>query len=98
MENTTRRENKVVVYSTPNCPFCVLTKRYLTQLNIGFEEKDVSRDAAAAQEMIMLSRQTGTPVININGNVVIGFDPPRLNYYLGIPMPQPASAPQGQGK
>ena len=96
MEETTQRENKVVVYSTPNCPFCVLTKRYLNQLNTLFEEKDVSKDAAAAQEMIMLSRQTGTPVIAINGNIVIGFDPPRLNYYLGIPMPQAAHAAQGK--
>lgn len=98
MDESMRRENKVVVYSTPNCPFCVLTKRYLTHLNIHFEEKDVSRDARAAQEMIFISRQTGTPVTSINGNVVIGFDPPRLNYYLGIPMPQPASAAQSQGK
>jgi glutaredoxin-like YruB-family protein len=98
MEDTSRRENKVVVYTTPNCPYCVLTKRYLTQQNVRFEEKDVSRDVEAAQEMIFISRQTGTPVTKINGNVIIGFDPPRLNYFLGIPTPTPQPSAAAQGK
>jgi glutaredoxin-like YruB-family protein len=98
MEDSTRRENKVVVYTTPNCSFCVLTKRYLTQLNVRFEEKDVSRDVDAAQEMIFISRQTGTPVTKINGNVIIGFDPPRFNYFLGIPTPMPQTSAIAQEK
>jgi glutaredoxin 3 len=35
---------KVVMYTTPICPYCVRAKRLLTQKQIKYEEIDVSRD------------------------------------------------------
>jgi len=43
-------------------------------MGVKYQEKDVSRDRAAAQEMIDLTGQMGVPVILINGEPVIGFD------------------------
>jgi len=64
----------IKVYSTPTCPYCTMAKRYLTSKNVPYEELDVSKDRDAASEMIKKSGQRGVPVIDINGNVIVGFD------------------------
>ncbi|MDQ5882870.1 MAG: glutaredoxin 3 [Patescibacteria group bacterium] len=75
---------KVTVYSTPACPWCHLAKEFLTEHQIPFEEVDVSQDEAKAQEMILKSGQMGVPVIEIDGQIVIGFNKPRLEELLGL--------------
>lgn len=70
---------KVIVYSTPTCPYCVMAKDYLTEKNVPFENVDVSTDSARAREMIQKSGQRGVPVIDINGNIVVGFDRNRID-------------------
>ena len=47
-----------------------------------FTEYDVSRDRAAAEEMVKLTGQMGVPVITVNGHAIIGFDRPRLQMLL----------------
>jgi glutaredoxin 3 len=73
---------KVTVYSTPTCPYCVMAKNYLAERNIPFEDIDVSADPAKAMEMIKKSGQRGVPVIDIDGNIVIGFDRERIDELL----------------
>ncbi len=73
---------KVVVYTTPTCPYCTQAKEFLTRRGVRFVEKDVSRDPAAAQEMIRISQQRGVPVITVDGQVVVGFDRARLEQLL----------------
>ena len=75
---------KVLVYSTPTCPYCVRLKQYLTEKNIAFEEFDVGTDQAKAEEMIKKSGQMGVPVIDIDGKIVVGFDKPEIQKALGL--------------
>lgn len=83
---------KYTIYSTPTCHYCHLLKDWLKENNVDFEEKDVSVDAAARQEMVEKSHQLGVPVsivgIDENDNsreeVVIGFDQMRLGQMLGL--------------
>jgi glutaredoxin 3 len=75
---------KVKIYTTPNCIFCAMTKEYLKQKGILFEEVDVSKDEMAAQEMIEKSGQMGVPVIEIDGKIVIGFDKERIDELLNL--------------
>lgn len=75
---------KVVIYTTTTCGFCHLAKSYFKENNIVFEEKDVAVDLAAREEMIKMTQQSGVPVINIDGNPVVGFDQPRIAQLLGI--------------
>lgn len=77
-------EHKVIVYSTPTCPWCVRAKDYLRNAGIDFVEKDVSVDVQAAREMFEISRQWGVPVISIDGNVVVGFDREKIDRLLGL--------------
>jgi len=75
---------KVKVYSTPTCPYCHMVKDYLKQNQIAFEDVDVSADQAAAQEMVSRSGQMGVPVVDIDGNMIVGFDKPKISKALGI--------------
>ncbi|OGW74712.1 MAG: NrdH-redoxin [Omnitrophica bacterium RBG_13_46_9] len=75
---------KVTVYSTPTCPYCIRVKQFLKDNNIEFENIDVSSNADKAQEMIDKTGQMGVPVIDIDGEVVVGFDKERISQALGI--------------
>ena len=75
---------KVLVFSTPTCSFCTMAKNYFRQKGIKFTDIDVSRDQAAARDMVRRSGQMGVPVIDIGGKIIVGFDRPRINSLLGI--------------
>lgn len=77
-------EHEVIVYTTPSCPWCNAVKQYLEERGIPYTEIDVSQDQAAAMEMIRKSGQMGVPVVEIDGEIVIGFDKERLDYLLGL--------------
>jgi len=74
----------VTIYSSPTCHFCHMAKDFFTANNIEFTDKDVASDPTAIQEAIAKSGQMGVPVIDIDGNIVIGFNEPKLRELLGI--------------
>lgn len=77
-------KHSVTVFSTPTCPWCARLKAYLQQNKIAFKDVDVSRDTAAAQEMVRRSGQMGVPQAWIDGQVVVGFDRKRVDTLLGL--------------
>ena len=74
----------IKVYSTPTCPYCIKTKQFLKSKNVEFEDIDVSSNQAAADEMIQKSGQMGVPVLDIEGQIIIGFDEQTIKQALGI--------------
>ncbi len=75
---------QVKVYSTVACPYCVTLKEFLKANNVVFEEIDVSFDQPKQQEMIDKSGQMGVPVVDIDGNIIVGFDREKIEQLLGI--------------
>jgi glutaredoxin-like YruB-family protein len=75
---------KVIIYTTPSCPYCQMAKAFFKEHNVSYEEKDVSVDEKAVEEMIHKSGQLGVPVIDIDGQIVIGFDKEALSELLNI--------------
>ncbi len=75
---------QVRVYSTPTCPWCIRVKQFLTESNIPFENYDVSSDSQKADEMVAKSGQMGVPVVDIGGEIIVGFDKERIKKALGI--------------
>lgn len=75
---------KIIVYSTPTCPYCFALKEFLKEKEIKFEEFDVSKDEKALQEMVEKSGQMGVPVIEIDGEIVIGFDKEKIAKLLNL--------------
>ena len=74
----------IKIYTTPTCAFCKMAKEYFKSKELNYEEYDVSKDIPRQKEMIEKTGQFGVPVIDINGKIVIGFDKPKINDYLGI--------------
>ena len=66
---------KLTIYTTPSCPWCAKTKEFLKQKKIPYTEKNVVEDEQAREEMIHKSNQMGVPVLDIGGEIIIGFDP-----------------------
>ena len=75
---------QVKVYSTPVCPWCNKTKEFLSENNVKFNELDVSSDQKAAQEMFKKSGQMGVPVTEVDGEIIVGFDKPKLKKALKL--------------
>lgn len=76
------KNHKVIIYSTPHCPYCVYAKDYFKENNVSFEDIDVSKDKEKAQEMVEKSGQMGVPVIDIDGNILVGFQPEAFDSLL----------------
>lgn len=74
----------VKVYSTPTCPFCIKTKQFLDEKGVEYENIDVSSDQDAAQEMVSKSGQMGVPVLDIEGEIIVGFDKDKISSALGL--------------
>ena len=75
---------QVTIYTTPTCGFCHMAKDYFKQHKIDYQEKDVTQDHAALEEMIKKSGQLGVPVIDIDGQITVGFDQPQLANLLKL--------------
>jgi len=75
-------DKKVVVYSTPTCPYCKRVKDYLTQKGVAFSDYNVAEDREKAKEMIDKSKQMGVPVIVVDSDVVVGFNQAKLDSLL----------------
>ncbi len=75
---------KVTIYSTPTCHFCSMAKEYFKSNNVSYEEIDVASNAEKRKEMVDKSGQLGVPVIDINGEIVIGFNKTKLARLLDI--------------
>mgnify|MGYP001594786437 CR=1 FL=1 len=74
----------VKVYSTPTCPYCVRAKDYLKEKEIPFVNIDVSSDEIGLQEMVKVSGQMGVPVFVIDGDIIVGFDRPKIDAKLDL--------------
>ncbi len=66
---------KLTIYTLPECIWCARTKAFLKQKKIPYTEKDVASDERARNDMLRKSKQTGVPVLDIGGKIIVGFDP-----------------------
>lgn len=82
MVGMSQDDNKVIVYSAVWCAFCHAAKGYLDTKGVKYTEKDVEKDPAAGLEAVNKSGQRGIPVIDIGGDIIIGFDRPRIDAAL----------------
>ena len=75
-------DKKVVIYSTPTCPYCKRAKDYLSRKGIPYTDINVAVDKDAAKEMIQKSGQMGVPVITIDNEIIVGFNQALLDKLL----------------
>ncbi|MBI5133982.1 MAG: NrdH-redoxin [Candidatus Taylorbacteria bacterium] len=75
---------KVEIYSTPVCKYCNLAKNFFKKNNVSYTEYDVASDGAKRAEMVEKSGQLGVPVIDVGGDIVVGFDEAVLKHLLEV--------------
>ncbi|HNP79633.1 MAG TPA: glutaredoxin domain-containing protein [Candidatus Pacearchaeota archaeon] len=75
---------KVRLFSTPICPYCLTLKRFLEEKKIEVETIDVSSDEKARDEMVEKTQQTTVPVLEFNGEYIVGFDRKKICEKLNI--------------
>ena len=73
---------EVKVYSTPTCPWCHKLKDWMKEKGIKFQDIDVSSDQEAVQKMIEKSGQMGVPQTEVNGKMIVGFNPDAIEEAL----------------
>ena len=74
----------VRVFSTVWCPYCKMAKDFLKDHNVKFEDINVQEHPERAEEMIRISGQTGVPVIDANGKIIIGYNREAIKQALKI--------------
>lgn len=78
----TTAAHTITIYSADWCAFCHAAKDYLDRKGVQYTEKNVEHDQASAQEAVQKSGQMGIPVLDIDGEIIVGFDRPRIDAAL----------------
>jgi glutaredoxin-like YruB-family protein len=74
----------IKIYTTPTCAYCFALKRFLQENNISFEEVDVASNDKAREEMLKKTNQLEVPVIEIDGEILVGFNKEKIKELLNI--------------
>lgn len=72
----------VTIYTASWCAFCHAAIQYLDKLGVQYEKRDVEEKREYAEEAVEKSGQMGIPVLDIGGDIVIGFDRPKIDATL----------------
>lgn len=65
---------KIVIYTTPSCPYCADAKELLDKKGVKYEEIQVDKNPEKLAEMVKLSNKRSVPQIFINNKSIGGFD------------------------
>lgn len=75
-------DSQITVYSATWCAFCHAAKDYFDKIGVSYDDKDVEADPINGAEAITKSGQRGIPVIDIAGEIIVGFDRPKIDAAL----------------
>ncbi|HSX32722.1 MAG TPA: glutaredoxin domain-containing protein [Candidatus Saccharimonadales bacterium] len=75
-------DEKVIIYGAEWCAFCHQAMHYLDGLKVKYTYKNVDLSMEDARAAVEKSQQTGIPVIDIDGTIIIGFDRPKIDQTL----------------
>ena len=75
-------EPTITLYSSPACAYCHMAKEYLKSKKLKVKEYDISDNPKAYNWVMDHVGQAATPVLDINGTVVLGFNRPQIDLAL----------------
>ena len=75
-------DTNIIVYGAPWCAFCHTAMQYFDKLGVSYKYIDVDKDMKAGQEAVEKSGQRGIPVIDLAGDIIVGFDRPKIDTAL----------------
>lgn len=76
--------SKVTIYMTSWCAFCHTEAQWLDKLGVQYQSKNIEEDEAAKEEMLQKlgGDFRGVPVTDVAGEIILGFDRPKLQESL----------------
>jgi len=74
---------KAILFTQPDCPPCHVLKVFLDERGVAFEERDITADPEAVRELMEKYGSHSTPTLVMGDEVLIGFDPERIDEILG---------------
>jgi glutaredoxin 3 len=77
-------KKKITIYSLPAWPHCKRAVKFLEEAGVSFQDINVGSDRTAREKMIRKSNQMSVPVIDIDGDIIIGFNEAKLKAKLSI--------------
>jgi len=77
------KSKRVIIYTAPDCAGSSKLRAFLSGRGVDFFEIDISSSPSAAAEMAKMSGQHSTPVADIDGHVVAGYDEKAIDVFLG---------------
>jgi glutaredoxin len=85
---------KVIIYSTTWCAFCHTEAQWLDKLGIPYVKKDIEEDKEAYEELItkLGGNFQGVPVTDVAGDLILGFDRPKIDAAIKAHNIAPVSA------
>jgi len=75
-------DTNIIVYGAPWCAFCHTAMQYFDKLGVKYKYIDVDKDPAAGMQAVEKSGQRGIPVIDLAGDIIVGFDRPKIDASL----------------
>lgn len=79
---TNQPASQIIVYSAVWCAYCHAAKDYFDKLGVKYIDEDVEKNPDAATAAVDKSGQRGIPVIDIAGEIIVGFDRPKIDAAL----------------
>jgi glutaredoxin len=73
---------QVIVYGAEWCAFCHAAMQYFDQLGVKYEYRNVEENREYGEEAVKKSGQFGIPVIDMDGEIIVGFDRPKIDSAL----------------
>ena len=80
--DATKKDESVVIYSSPGCGFCDMAKEYFDKKGVAYTEKDISVDQNALTYVLEKAGQAVTPIITVGETLIVGFDRPKIDEAL----------------
>jgi len=75
-------DKKIIVYGAEWCAFCHVAMKYFDEKGVSYEYRNVDENRDWLQESVTKSGQTGIPVLDMNGTIIVGFDRPKIDAAL----------------
>ena len=75
--------NKIEIYTSNSCGYCHMAKEFFNENNIDYIEHNISEDSEAKKALIKKEYRS-VPVIDINGEEMVGFDKEKVVAILGL--------------
>jgi glutaredoxin len=77
-----RGASEVVLYSTSWCGWCRKTMAWLDERGIDYENRDIEKNDNWRDELIEKTGKTSIPMVEIDGEIIQGFNPDRMGELL----------------